>query len=101
MLAPPGKEARVRPALMALAQEEYAAEAVWRLMPRLSRDEFCQRMAALGDHPDGRIAQAYATFLLFRRMPPSREKAVYWEEMTAPAPGSGRKGKVCWRSCKR
>ena len=45
--------------------------------------QFCQRMADLGDHPDGRIAQAYACFLLLRRMPPSREKAKQWEEMTA------------------
>ena len=85
-MALPGKEARVRAPLvarMALAREEHAAEAIWRLMPRLSRDQFCQRMADLGDHPDGRIAQAYACFLLLRRMPPSREKAKQWEEMTA------------------
>ena len=69
--------------MSALAREEHAAETLFRLMPRLSREEFCRRMAELGDHPDGRIAQAYTCFLLLRRMPPSREKAQHWEEMTA------------------
>ena len=69
--------------MSALAREEHAAESLFRLMPRLSREEFCQRMEALGDHPDGRIAQAYTCFLLLRRMPPSREKAQHWEAMTA------------------
>ena len=69
--------------MSALAREEHAAETLFRLMPRLSREEFCRRMAELGDHPDGCIAQAYATRLLLRRMPPSDEKAKHWEEMTA------------------
>ena len=66
-----------------MASEERAAETVYRLMPRLTKEEFCQRMAALGDHPDGRIGQACASWLLLRRMPPSDEKAKHWEEMTA------------------
>ena len=66
-----------------MASEERAAESVYRLMPRLTKEEFCQKMSNLGDHPDGRIAQAYASWLLLRRMPPSDEKAKHWEEMTA------------------
>ena len=66
-----------------MASEERAAETVYRLMPRLTKEELCQRMSSLGDHPDGRIAQAYASWLLLRRMPPSDEKAKHWEEMTA------------------
>ena len=64
-----------------MASEERAAESVYRLMPRLTKEEFCQKMSNLGDHPDGRIAQAYASWLLLRRMPPSDEKAKHWEEM--------------------
>ena len=67
---------------MALAREEFAAETVYRLMPRLSREEFCQKMSNLGDHPEGRVAQAYASWLLLRRMPPSPEKTHHWEAMT-------------------
>ena len=70
------------PIRMALTREEACAETIYRLMPRLSRDEFCTRMKNLGDHQEGRIAQAYACFLLIRRMPPSKEKAWHWEEMT-------------------
>ena len=73
---------RVR-TMSVLAREEYAAEAIVRLMPRLSRDQFCQRMAALGDHPNGRVSQAYASWLLLRVLPPSEEKTRHWEEMTA------------------
>ena len=66
-----------------MAREEKAAETVYRLMPRLTKEEFSPKMSDLGDHPDGRIAQAYASWLLLRRMPPSKEKAQHWEDMTA------------------
>ena len=71
---PPGVP-KMKSLYLHMASEERAAEAVYRLMPRLTKEEFCQKMSNLGDHPDGRIAQAYASWLLLRRMPPSKEKA--------------------------
>ena len=65
-----------------LTREEMAAEAIYRNMPRLSRDEFVQRMRNLGDHADARVAQAYGSWLLLRRMPPSEEKSAHWAAMT-------------------
>ena len=79
---PPGVP-KMKSLYLHMASEERAAKSVYRLMPRLTKDDFCQKMSNLGDHPDGRIAQAYASWLLLRRMPPSDEKAKHWEEMTA------------------
>ena len=68
---------------MSMLREELAAEAIVRQMPSLSRDEFCRRMTCLGSNPEGRIAQAYACFLLLRRQPPSLEKEMHWAQMAA------------------
>ena len=51
--------------IMSMLREELAAEAIVRQMPSLSREEFSRRMKCLGNHPEGRIAQAYACFLSF------------------------------------
>ena len=69
--------------IMSMLREELVAEAIVRQMPSLSREEFSRRMTCLGNHPDGRIAQAYACFLLLRRQPPSPEKSFHWAQMTA------------------
>ena len=69
--------------IMSMLREELAAEAIVRQMPSLGREEFSRRMTCLGNHPDGRIAQAYACFLLLRRQPPSPEKSFHWAQMTA------------------
>ena len=66
-----------------MLREGCAAEAIVRQMPGLSRDDFSHRMTCLGEHPDGRIAQAYACFLLLRKQPPSHEKSMHWAQMTA------------------
>ena len=68
---------------MSMLREELAAEVIVRQMPSLSREEFSRRMTCLGNHPDGRIAQAYVCFLLLRRQPPSPEKSFHWAQMTA------------------
>ena len=68
---------------MSMLREELAAEAIVRQMPSLSRDDFCRRMTCLGTHPEGRIAQAYACFLLLRQQPPSHEKEKHLAQMTA------------------
>ena len=65
-----------------LIRKELEAETIYRVMPLLSRDEFFRRMRSLGDDVDGRIAQAYVTWLLLRRVPPSEEKSAHWAEMT-------------------
>ena len=79
----PPEASKMNSLYLPMAREELAAKSVYRLMPRLTKEEFCQKMSNFGDQPEGRIAQAYASWLLLRRMPPSREKAKHWEEMTS------------------
>ena len=65
-----------------LSSEERAAESVSALMRarRLSQDEYTRRMHAI--ERASPVAACYATYLLLRCVPPSREKSVQWEWMT-------------------
>ena len=69
-----------------LSNPERAAEVVFDAMRRgkLSRDDFCKKMSGLESlGKEGVIATCYATFLLLRSQPPSKEKQMHWDAMTA------------------
>jgi hypothetical protein len=53
---------------------------------RLSRDEYVRRMRALEQTCP--LSACYATYLLLRTMPPSREKADHWECMVSQLRGA-------------
>ena len=69
-----------------LSNAEKAAELVYDGMRRgkLSRDDFVRKMSGLESlGKEGVISTCYATFLLLRSQPPSKEKQMHWDAMTA------------------
>ena len=73
-------------AMEKLSNAERAAELVYDGMRRgkLSRDDFVRKMSGLESlGKEGVISTCYATFLLLRSQPPSKEKQMHWDAMTA------------------
>ena len=69
-----------------LTNAERATELVYDGMQRgkLSRDDFVRKMSGLEKlGREGVIATCYATYLLLRSQPPSNEKQMHWDAMTA------------------
>ena len=69
-----------------LSNAERAAELVYDGMKRgsPSRNDFCRKMSGLESlGKEGVIATCYATYLLLRSQPPSSEKQMHWNAMTA------------------
>ena len=69
-----------------LSNAERAAELVYDGMKRgkLSRDDFVRKMSGLESlGKEGVITTCYAADLLLRSQPPSNEKQMHWDAMTA------------------
>ena len=69
-----------------LSNAERAAELVYDGLKRgkLSRDDFVRKMSGLESlGKEGVIATCYATYSLLRSQPPSNEKQMHWDAMTA------------------
>ena len=68
-----------------LSNAERAAELIYTGMRRgMPREDFCRRMSGLDSlGPQGVVASSYAAWLLLRPQPPSPEKELHMQALTA------------------
>ena len=68
-----------------LSKPELVGEAIYTLMRNgaLTKEQFCQRMAALESTPESAWGSAYCIWLLLRSKPPSAEKEFHMDALKA------------------